>query len=87
MDPFKVGPLVCGTRIFYLLRGEKGSATYGIYKDQDLGSIDIHKISMYGSDICEWNGNVKSHCDGRTVRRIETEAEIWETLLKAYNQF
>jgi len=87
MDPFKIGPLVLGPRIIYLLRGEKGSVTYAKIKDQVLGSLDIHKISPHGgNNNCEWNGNVKTFCDGRTMRLIETESEIWETLLNDYNR-
>ena len=87
MDPFKIGPLVFGTRTNYLLRGEKGSVTYSIHEGQGFGFLDIHKISLDGNNVCEWNGNAKSNCDGRTVGRIETEAVIWETLLNDYNRF
>lgn len=85
-NPFKIGPLVLGEKTIYLLRGEKGSVTYARYKEHSLGSLDIHKISSQGNNTCEWNGNVRSFCDGRSIRQIETEAEIWETLLNDYNR-
>jgi len=95
---YKIGPIIFDqsrpTELHvYAIRGDIGTVTYSNHINQQCGAdISIHLIkssliTINPVNICHWNGNILSHCDGRLTSKLTNPNDIWQLLELEYLKF